>query len=139
MTKRESIIAAAKALLTGITGVQAANIYRSRVLAYSREKCPAIAIEPATDTPTVSVVPYLDWSLVLRITVIVRDDIPDQSADTIIQQIHQKIMVDVSLGGLAQDITPGPVNFEIEDADVPVGIITMQFVVSYRTTQESLA
>lgn len=139
MTKRESILQALKAKLTAIPGVPNASVYRSRVEPFSRGRVPAIVIEPVSDTPDSSVIPFLNWTLVTRVAVIVRGDIPDSVADSIVESVHQKLMDDLSLGGLAMDIQPGPVSFEMLESDQPTGIISLDFRVLYRTTLTNLS
>lgn len=133
MTKREQILAAIKTQLTNVTGVVDANVFRSRVEPFTRGKVPAIVIEPVSDAPDSILIPKIDWSLSVRITVLVRGDVPDQIADPIIQSIHSKIMADQSIGGLAIDTLPGLVNYDLIEGDQPVGVVTMSYRVLYRT------
>lgn len=134
-TKREQIIAAIKVKLSDIPSLP---VYRSRVEPFTRNRVPALVIEPVRDIPDNSVVPMIDWSLIVKATLLVRGDIPDQIADTYIKSIHEKIMQDQSLDGLAMDVQPGPVEYEILEGDKPVGVVNMNFVVSYRTTSKNL-
>lgn len=138
-TKREQILQAIEAALAGTTQV-AGRIYRSRVTPLTRGESPAIVIEPGRDDPQQNTsLPTLDWSLVVRVTVIVRGEVPDQLADPIIEDLHAKLMADLSLGGVAIDVQPGAVLFELLDADQPAGAITCNFVVRYRTAVSSLS
>lgn len=139
MTKREAILQAIKTKLVGVSGVPDANVFRSRVEPFARNRVPAITIEPIQDTSENSVIPFLDWSLVVRVSVIVRGDVPDQLADPIVESLHGKIMVDLSLGGLSMDIQPSSVNFELLEGDQPIGIVTLDYRVQYRTGVESLS
>ena len=138
MTKRESILQALKAKLVGITGVLDASVYRSRVIPLSRGKTPAVSIEPLQDSGDQSQINFIDWILTVRVSVIVRGDIPDQVADPIVQDVHSKIMSDLSLGGLCMDIQAGLVNYELLDADQPAGIVSMNYSVRYRTQVKDL-
>ena len=71
--------------LAGTTGV-GTRIYRSRVEALARAESPAIVVEPISDTAQENTsLPTLDWSLTVRIAVIVRGTAPDQLADATIQ------------------------------------------------------
>lgn len=139
MTKRESILAAMKAKLVSVTGVPDASVYRSRVEPFSRGRVPAIVIEPIQDVPDTNVVPYLTWAMTVRVSVVVRGDVPDQVADPIIESLHSKLMSDLSLGGLSMDIQPSPVTFELIEGDQPIGIISLDYRVQYRTGVESLS
>jgi len=138
-TKREQILSAIKTALAGTTGV-GTRIYRSRVEPLARQESPAIVIEPITDQAQQNTsLPTLDWSLTVRIAVIVRGNIPDQLADPTVQSMHSKLMADLTLGGRAYDIQPSLVNFEMVEADQPAGVISCDYVVRYRTQVANLS
>lgn len=138
-TKRENILAAIKTALTGTTGV-GTRIYRSRVEPMSRNESPAIIIEPVSDTPVQNTsLPTLDWTLRVRIVVIERGEIPDQSADDTIQSLHSKMMADLTLGGYAIDVEPAQTSFQLLEADQPAGVIFCEFEIRYRTKVADLS
>lgn len=138
-TKREQILQAIKSALAGTAGV-GTRIYRSRTEPISRGESPAIVIEPLRDDPQQNTsLPTLDWTLNARVTVIVRGQVPDQLADPIVEDLHAKLMADLSLGGIAIDIQPGPVIFELLEADQPAGAISCNFQIRYRTAVSSLS
>jgi hypothetical protein len=138
-TKREQILAAIRTALTGTTGV-GTRIYRSRVEPMARAESPAIVVEPVSDTAEQNTsLPTLDWSLTVRISVIVRGAIPDQLADPIVQDMHSKLMADLTLGGYAIDIQPQAVAFEMVEADQPAGVISCDYLIRYRTSVTNLA
>jgi len=138
-TKRESILTAIKTAVTGTVGV-GARIYRSRVVPLARGESPAIVIEPINDSSVQNTsLPTLDWTLRVRVAVIVRADVPDQAADPIIEDMHSKIVSDLSLGGYAIDVQPESVSFELLDADQPAGVISCEYVVRYRTSVSDLS
>ena len=132
-TKRERILAAVKTALTGTAGV-GTRIYRSRVDPLSRGESPALIIEPVSDTPEQNTsLPTLDWTLRIRVVVIERSDVPDQAADDTIEDMHSKLMADLTLGGLAIDIQPAQTSFELLEADQPAGVIFCEYEVRYRS------
>jgi hypothetical protein len=138
-TKRETILAAIRTALTGTTGV-GTRIYRSRVEPLARQESPAIVVEPVSDTAEQNTaLPTLDWSLTVRVAVIVRGDIPDQLADPIVEDAHGKIMADLTLGGYAIDVQPQSVSFDLMEADQPAGVIMMDYLVRYRTSVADLS
>lgn len=138
-TKRETILAAIRTALTGTTGVST-RIYRSRVEPLARQESPAIVVEPVSDSAEQNTaLPTLDWSLTVRVAVIVRGEIPDQLADPIVEDAHAKIMADLTLGGYAIDVQPINVNFELQEADQPAGVIMMDYLVRYRTSVADLS
>lgn len=132
MTRRESILAAIRAALTGTTGV-GTRIYRSRVEPMARGEAPAIIVEPLNDACDELQVQFLDWTLQVAVSVITRGLVPDQLADPIIESAHSKLLADVSLGGLAYDILPASVQFELLEGDQPIGVTTLVYRVRYRT------
>ena len=137
-TRRETILAAMRTALTGTTGVST-RIYRSRVEPLARNESPAIVIEPISDSAEQNTsLPKLDWSLTVRVAVIVRGTVPDQLADPIVEDLHSKLMADLTLGGVAMDVQPVSVNFEMVEADQPAGVISCDYLVRYRTALASL-
>tara|TARA_R100000697_G_scaffold99136_1_gene111217 strand:- start:14 stop:442 length:429 start_codon:yes stop_codon:yes gene_type:complete len=139
-SKREQILAAIKTNLTGTTGV-GTRIYRSRVAALTRSESPALVLEPITDTPNINNARYLkiDWTLRVRVVVVVRGEIPENIADSTIESLHTKILTNTTLGGLAIDIQPSTQSFEVLDADQPAGIITCEYEIQYRTEYNKLS
>jgi hypothetical protein len=138
MSKREQILAAIRTKLTGTVGV-GTRIYRSRVEPLARSESPAIVVEPIRDTCEQNTsLPTLDWSLMVRIAVIVRANIPDQAADPTVESLHSKLMADLALGGLAMDIQPVRVEFQAVEADVPAGVVMCDYLVRYRTSVTNL-
>lgn len=137
-TRRETILTAIRSALTNTTGV-GTRIYRSRVEPMARQESPAIVIEPVNDQAEQNTsLPTLDWSLTVRVAVIVRGNIPDQQADPIVESLHSKIMADLTLGGVAMDVRPVSVNFEMVEADQPAGVISCDYLVRYRTANANL-
>ena len=138
-TKRESILAAVKTALTGTAGV-GTRIYRSRVEPFSRGESPAIVVEPISDTPAQNTsLPTLDWTLRIRVVVIERADVPDQAADDTIEDLHAKIMADLTLGGIAIDVQPAQTTFQLLEADEPAGVIFCEYEIRYRSEVADLS
>jgi hypothetical protein len=132
-TKREQILSAIVTTLAGTTGV-GTRIYRSRVEPFARAESPAIVVEPITDQAQQNTsLPTLDWSLTVRVAVIVRSLVPDQAADAIVEDMHSRLMTDLTAGGYAIDVQPDTVDFELVEADQPAGVISCSYVVRYRT------
>jgi len=137
-TRREDILAAIRTKLTDTTNV-GTRIYRSRVEPLSRGESPALVIEPLTDTPVQNTsLPTLDWTLRVRISVIVRSSTPDQTADPIIESLHSKLMADLTLGGEAIDIQPAQTTFNFFEADQAAGVVFCEYEVRYRTDVDDL-
>lgn len=138
-TKRESILAAVKTALAGTAGV-GTRIYRSRVDPLSRGESPALIIEPISDTPEQNTsLPTLDWTLRIRVVVIERSDVPDKAADDTIEDLHAKLMSDLTLGGRAIDIRPAQTSFQLLEADQPAGVIFCEYEIRYRSEVDDLS
>jgi hypothetical protein len=138
-TKREQVLTAIRTALTGTTGVST-RIYRSRVEPLTRGESPAIVVEPVSDSAQQNTsLPTLDWSLTVRVAVIVRGDVPDQLADPIVESAHAKIMADLTLGGYAIDVQPQSVSFDLIEADQTAGVIALEYLVRYRTSVTNLS
>jgi hypothetical protein len=135
-TRRESILARIKTNLDGITGV---TVHRIRTTPLARADVPAIVLEPVTDDPTEGLVySKTDWSLRVKVSVVVRANSPGNSADDWVEKVHEKIMADPTCNGTALDIDAATTNFSFYDADVPLGVVEMDYVVRYRTDREDL-
>ena len=65
--------------------------------------------------------------------------IPDKVADPTNVSLYNKLMTDPTIGGLAIDIKPSTVNFEIIEADQPAGIISNEFDIEYRSSYNNLS
>ena len=137
-TKREQIMARLLTVLANTTGVST-RIYRSRTVPLTRGESPALILEPVSDTVEQNTsLPTLDHSLTVRVSVIVRGDIPDNVADPTVESLHSKIMADLTVNNLAIDVEPSDTSFELLDADQPGGVIGVEYIVRYRTEVDDL-
>ena len=135
-TRRELILARMKSNLDSITG---ATVYRSRVEPLARGEVPAVIIEPMDDAPNdTNFFDKLDNTMRVRVTTIVRAALPDDSSDTYTQQVHSLLMADQTVNGYALDLTPDRTEFSLFEADVPLGLISQDFLVRYRTSRTDL-
>ena len=135
-TRRELILSRIKSNLDAISG---ATVYRSRVEPLARGEVPAIVVEPVNDQPNdTNFYDQSDWSMRVRVTALVRAAVPDDSSDTYSQQVHSLLMADQTVNGYALDLTPDRTDFELYEADVPLGVVTQDFIVRYRTSRTDL-
>ena len=138
MSKREQILARIVTALAGTTGV-GTRIYRSRVEPLARNESPAIVVEPLNDACEQDTLGTLMWTMQVRVATIVRGNVPDQLADPALMSIHSKLMSDTTLQGYVIDILPSNVSFENIEADQPVGVVSAEFTVKYRTALSSIS
>jgi hypothetical protein len=102
-------------------------------------KCLLCIVEAVNDQPTdTNFFDKLDWILRVRISTLVRAAIPDDDSDTYTQQVHQKLMADQTVNGYALDLTPDRTDFALFEADIPLAIISQDFLVRYRTSRTLL-
>lgn len=137
-SKRENILARIVTALAGTTGVST-RIYRSRVEPLARGEAPALVVEPVSDSAEQDTVGTLMWSMTFRVAVIVRGAIPDQLADAALVDVHSKLMGDSTLGGYTINLLPTTVSFEMIEADQPAGVVSAEFVATYRTALNSIS
>ena len=132
-TRREQILEAIVTQLATVSGV-GGRIYRSRVEPIMRGESPAIIVEPKQDQAAQTTIGRIDWTLTVTVMVFVRGNAPDQLADPIVTSLHQKMMQDLSLGGLSMDIQPTAVTFDMVEADQPAGVVSCEYNVLYKTS-----
>ena len=135
-TRRELILARMK---TNLDAISNATVYRSRVEPLSRSETPAIIIEPVEDNPTdTNFFDKLDWAMRVRVSTIVRAAVPDDDSDTYTQQLHLRLMADPTINSYPLHLTPDRTDFSLVEADIPLGIISQDFIVRYRTSRSDL-
>ena len=134
-TLRENILARIKTNLDTISGV---SVYRVRTTPLARGEVPAIVLEPVSDSPSEDSFVKTMWTFQVKCSVFVRNDAPGNTADAFVEEVHSKIMADPTCNGNALDIDAGNTDFSFFDADVPLGVVEMNFLVKYRTDREDL-
>ena len=137
-SKRELILQQMVAALAGTAGV-GSRIYRSRVTPLARGESPAIVVEPVSDQAEQDTLGTLQWTMQVRVAIIVRGDVPDQLADPVLVDAHAKLMGNATLNGYAIDLLPTTVSFEMIEADQTAGVVSAEYAVKYRTAINSLS
>lgn len=143
-TKREQILTAITTELRTISGM-GSKVFRSRNIPFLRNEFPAYTVEFLTDTPDQASLPapIITWAMLVSVKVFTKENLvsglsPDQVADPLVQSAHGKMVSDLSLGGLSMDIQPAGVKNEIYDGDLQTGVISLNYLVQYRTTNMDL-
>jgi hypothetical protein len=137
-SRREQILSAIATALATTDGVSG-RVFRSRVEAFSRNEAPAIIIEPGPDRAQTYSICKLDWTLDVLVVVHTRGQIPDQLADPILVDAHDKLMADRTLGGLAIDIVPTLSDPQRDKADLTSLWQVNTYQVRYRTAVDDLS
>ena len=137
---RETILKRVVSRLEATNGISG-RAYRSRAEMVARGEMPAIIVKPLNETPTQQTSACkIDKVLTVAVLVIVHADVPDQEADPIISDAHQRLLptvngfVDLTLGGLpgVQDVAEAGANFAIEGND---GVIGLTYEIRFRHSQ----
>lgn len=136
LSRREQIIQALDASLASLPGVT--GVYRSRVEAYSRDESPALTIEAGQAIPVIHAQCKLDWSMDLLVSAYARGAVPDTAADAVLTAAHGLLMADRTVGGLAINLSPGPVTTDLERADAASCWMTAVFTITFRTAIHDL-
>ena len=136
-SRQETIIHAIHQLALSTAGVSG-RVYRSRQEAFSRAATPALVIEPLSNDPQPrrAGVTTMPQRLEVQVLILVDAPIPDQAADAIRVDFHDRLMADVTLGGVAMDIEPGLTRWDQEVNGLAV--VSSLYVVAYRTLVKSL-
>lgn len=138
---RETIMQAIVTRLMATAGITSPGVFRSRAEMVARGEMPCLIVKPMSETPTQQTSTCkIDKVLSVAILVCVHADVPDQTADPIITDLHRRLMptvdgfVDLTLGGLpgVQDVAEAGNNFNIEGFD---GVIGLTYEIKYRHSQ----
>ena len=130
-SKREQILAAITTKLLPTAGVSG-RVFRSQADPNPRDLAPFITVEWSSEQSMPDTVQLLGRSLNVDVSVYTRGDTPDSLADPIMVDLHQRLVADPSLGGLAIDIQLEDASNEVIAADFPAAKVTHTYVVKYR-------
>lgn len=99
-------------------------------------------VESIPDRPFVSTFAPVDWNTQLRTVIKTRKDgttSADELADALLQGCFARLMADQSLGGLCQQLDPGPVTWEADELDSNVVMVSWVATATHRTDSNSIA
>ncbi len=100
---------------------------------------PALLIEEGDEpTPDLSHLGRADRHLNVRARVLIKGEQSYEFADEPLVEVYDRIIKDRSVSGLALDLTEGPTKRERMMLEKPVAIITKNFLVRFRTAEDSL-
>jgi len=133
-SKRETILARVATALSGVS----ATVCRSRVDALARSEFPVVIIEPVNESADRQNIARIEWTLNFKVTIAIRHDIPDSNSDTLINSVYNAIMSDNTLLDMCTNPDPQSFDWDFQEADVPLGIITMQFAAGHQTNYQDL-
>ena len=135
-SRREQIIEAIRAKLATISGI---TTYRSRLTAFSRAESPAIVVRPEKEDIVKRNNDLSERELVVVLDVIARGTTPDSTADQYCVSANAKIMEDENLGGLTLFTREIGTVWEMpQDTDLDAVVVSMRYLIGYRTVAKTL-
>tara|TARA_R100001594_G_scaffold37362_2_gene67570 strand:- start:1668 stop:2102 length:435 start_codon:yes stop_codon:yes gene_type:complete len=139
-TRREHILDAVKTAITATTGISS-RAYRSRVIPLAqRSQLPALLLTWTNDSAVQETsLATLNWTLEIQVACLVSGETPDEVADSIVEDMHSRLMDDITLGGYAMDLVPTGTTNESIDGDQPAGVVTSSYEIRYRTSNDDLS
>ena len=138
-SRTEQILTALESALASTSGV-GGRVYRDRAEAFLRAECPALLIEPDTETPTGETTCRTDRLLLVRIVILVRDGAVSEVADPIRVSVHSLLFADATINGLATILRPARPNvqWEPEKGDGQPGLCVLSYEIGFRTLTADL-
>jgi hypothetical protein len=126
----------------GILGATAgvdSRVYRDRAEAFAQEELPALVVFPDLDDPTTEFSTCRTrWVLTLHILVLIGGSPVSRLADPIRASVHQILMAEKTLGGLAMTVRPGPARWEQYKGNEAPGVLDLTYQIEYLTDQDDL-
>ena len=132
MSLRETLIASVVTRLTNTTPA-AANVFRARVVALTRNELPAIVVKPKSERVDNNTNRISMRYFTVEIEVHVRGDVPDQQADATLVAVHAALMADQTLGGKCARIVERETQWDFADADQAAGMVVISYEIIYLT------
>lgn len=140
-TKRKQILAALKTLLQSTPEVTIeASVDRERARPWDVGVAVGINIVPEADPITeTGGYSHTDRALLIDFQITARGEQPTDQADDTVEALHNCLMSNRTLGGLAIDIQAGDNEMEWDDADRDYCVIHQRYRVMYRTSETNLS
>jgi hypothetical protein len=132
MTKTESIVAAIAAKLTaaGLT------VREDTESLYSFEDHPCIVVDCGDESPTtVFNGGFVYWDLTVMLQIGADGPVPKLAPEPTRTAAHAALYADRTLGGLAIDLTVGPIQRGIDVENIACGITQVTYLVKYRALE----
>jgi hypothetical protein len=120
--------------------VSPATVVRQPTVALTREQTPALIVTVVSDAPVKRSNDRVERELALRLTGLARDlDDGFAVADDLICRVHQALLLDRTLGGLALDLAEMECEVQAEDADAEAIAIPAQYRITYRVLAHDIS
>jgi hypothetical protein len=137
-TIRENIMLAVLAKLSAMSSLPASKVFRNRKTAITRGDSPALLLRKDNE-PAPEVVNVHQRQLHFVIEIYVRGENGESDADPIEAEVHNKLMMDRTLGGKCTLLIAADTEYESADADLTAHRTIMRFNALYRVEPENLS
>jgi hypothetical protein len=127
---RENILAY---IATRLQTVSDVTVYRTREAPVSRPEGTVLILKPEEEKVVKIANEVAVRDLIIVITAIVRDPVPDTALDVALQAIQVVIMTDTTLGGRAARCIEQDTRWAFELADVTAAAVEVRYLVKYLT------
>lgn len=115
------------------------QVYRSLNHALAQDQLPCIVLTRGPGSrPEQATIAQLDRSVWLHVHALACGNAAETDADAAINEVHQRLYADRTLGGLALDISEGEEGADTEEINTDICRITKSYLIEYRTGTESL-
>lgn len=137
-SKRSRILQKLQDLLIGATPA-GRNVFRERKRAMPADATLAVNIVPESDPrQDGGGTQFTDRLMAVDIQIHARGDVPTDVADPVVVVVHELLMANRTLAGLALDIVAADNDFEYDDADEDMAALHQRYAVLYRTNETDL-
>lgn len=122
-----------------LAGIGSAGVTVDPDYAFRTADLPAVAVYLGDEQPSQrNVIGAMDRSVMVTVKVISKGDDAFAAGDALVVEAHSRILADISLGGLAFDISEQGIRRARDVLEVPVAVTELDLAVEYRTNETSL-
>lgn len=123
---------------TAITGIGTGGVSVDPDYAFEAGDLPAVAVYLGDETTERSLIGADDHTLTVTVRVISKGSDAFANGDAVLVQVHNRIVTDLTLAGLALDVRKQGTRRSRDVLEVPVAVAEIDYAVDYRTTTTSL-
>lgn len=121
-----------------LTGIGSGGVSVDPDYAFEAGDLPAVAVYLGDETIERALIGADDRTLNVTVRIISKGSDAFANGDAVLVQVHNRIVTDLTLGGLALDVRQQGTRRSRDVLEVPVAIAEIDYAVDYRTTTTSL-
>lgn len=133
---RDAIIT--KLTTPALTGIGSGGVSVDPDYAFEAGDLPVVAVYLGDETIERALIGADDRTLIVTVRVISKGSDAFANGDAVLVQVHNRIVTDLTLGGLAMDIRQQGTRRSRDVIEVPVAYTEIDYAVDYRTTTTSM-